>query len=612
MFPKSSARFLMIFFGFLAAYSLSEAAPVMVASPNNQVRFNADVNPAGHLVYTVSFKGSTVIEESPLGITVEGVDLGAAVTLGPVTRSTVNETYPWRGVKSVAVNHFKGAILEVTGASQKLFLEVRVFNDGIAFRYRVPGTGARTISGEATRFTLPLHSQVWWCPMMIPEARYETLYSKTDISSLPEGTTPACVMTVELPGGGYAAFTEANLVDCPGMYYLYTGNRVFQCNFIEPSWTLNDTITSPFRVIMLGSDLNALVNCDIVHNVCPPPSPELANADWIKSGMAVWNWVQHKSVSVTNMQQYSKAAGALGFPYNTVDAGWSHWTNEWETLKQLADYSKPFNVKLFAWVRWTEIDTHEERKAYFEELNKAGVVGIKVDGIDNEMMSTVNWYIDTLKDAADYKIMVLFHGCNKPTGLERTWPNEVGREAIRGMENQPPWSPCNTTLPFTRCLAGHSDFTPLIFNYPKRTGETSQTHQIGTAISYTTSFQNLAGDPRYILANPAVDIIKSIPTDWDETVVLPMSKIGDLLGFARRKDRTWFVTLLNGDPVQAKIVPLKLSFLGSGRYKAEVVKDDRDNMNAIIQESSTVTSSDFYTVEMRGGGGWVGRFTGKD
>ena len=178
------------------------------------------------------------------------------------------------------------------------------------------------------------------------------------------------------------------------------------------------------------------------------------------------------------------------------------------------------------------------------------------------------------------------------------------------MENKPPWSQSNTTLPFTRCLAGHSDFTPLIFNYPKRTGETSQSHQIGTAISYTTSMQNIAGDPQYILTNPAVEIIKSIPTDWDETVVLPMSKIGDLLGFARRKGNTWFVTLLNGDTVQPKKVTLKLSFLGSGTFKADVIKDDMSDMNAIIQDSFSVTSADSYTIQMRGGGGWVGRFIG--
>lgn len=585
-------------------------AAVSLKSPNGKIEFIAAPDAAGHLAYTVNSDGKAVIEESPLGITVAGVDLGDGATLGAAVTGNLDETYPVRGVHTVAVNRCDTAAIEVTKGAQKWTLIVRAYDDGVGFRYVVPGTGGKIVNGEATRFKLPAGTKVWWQPMMRPGSRYEKNYAATDIAAFAANALPAGMMTGELAAGGYVYLTEANVVDQPGMYYTYRGDRSLQSTFVE-TWTPAGEIHSSWRAVLIAPDLNALVNSDFIQNLCPPAAPGLFAQDWIKGGLAVWNWVESQNITLDNMKRYSRLAGQLGIPYNTVDAGWEGWSNGWTAMKELVDYSKQFNVKILAWTRWTEMDAPDERKAFFTKLNQAGVIGIKVDGIDSEGVVVNKFLSASLKDAVDYKIMILWHGCPKPTGINRTWPNEIGREAIRGMESKPPWAPCNTTFPFTRLIAGPADFTPLVFNATKR-GETSWAHQIGTVVSYTAPLTHLAGEPQTIIDNPAAPFIKTIPTEWDETRVLPMSKIGDLLAFARRKGNAWFVVILNGDVANTKNLTLGLSFLGAGNWDASVVKDNLAQADAVVQENSKVTASGSFPVALRAGGGWVARFVNPD
>jgi alpha-glucosidase len=586
-------------------------AAVSVKSPDGKIEFIAAPDADGHLAYTITAGGKAVMEESQLGITVAGVDLGAGAALGEAARGSLDETYPMRGNKPTAVNRCDTAAIAVTTGAQGWTLEVRAYDDGVGFRYVVPGPSGRVVNGEATRFKFPAATKVWWQEMMRPGSRYEKPYTATDISAFAVNAVPACMLTAELPGGGYAFLTEADVIDQPGMYFTYRGNRSLQSTFVE-TWTSAGAVVSSWRALLIAPDLNALVNSDFIQNLCPPAAPGLFAQDWIKGGMAVWNWVENKAITPENMKRYSRLAGQLGFQYNTVDAGWESWGNAWTAMKELADYSKTVNVKIIAWKRWTQMDTQEKRKTFFSQLNQAGVVGIKVDGIDSEGVVVNKFLTASLKDAVDYKIMILWHGCPKPTGINRTWPNEIGREAIRGMENKPPFAPGNTIFPFTRLIAGPADFTPLVLNLATRRGETSWAHQIGTVVSYTAPLQNLAGDPQTIVDNPASAFIKSIPTEWDETRVLPQSKIGDLLAFARRRGNAWFVTLLNGDVANGKKLALSLSFLGGGTWDAAIVKDDAAKADAVVQETSKVTSSGSFSVDLRAGGGWVGRFVNPD
>ena len=203
--------------------------------------------------------------------------------------------------------------------------------------------------------------------------------------------------------------------------------------------------------------------------------------------------------------------------------------------------------------------------------------------------------------------MLDFHGANKPTGLERTWPNELTREGVYGLEHKAnlTWAAHNTTLPFTRLLAGHADYTPMHFGDRRR--ETTWAHQIASAAIFTSPLLVYAANPRNILANPGVEMIKTIPSTWDETIVLPQSEIGELAVFARRSGTRWFLAVMNGP--SARAIHVSLSFLGTKEYKALLIRDDAENAAAIRTERAGLRRGDSIDIEMRVGGGFIGRFS---
>jgi len=198
---------------------------------------------------------------------------------------------------------------------------------------------------------------------------------------------------------------------------------------------------------------------------------------------------------------------------------------------------------------------------------------------------------------------VNFHGANKPTGESRTWPNELIREGVRGMESSRLKERAlhNTTLPFTRYLAGHADYTPVHFG--ARRGDTTWAHQIATAVVFTEPLLTYGAHPTNLLNNPALEMLKSIPAVWDETIVLPGSAIGECAAFARRKGSTWFVAILNGAQPRAFKAPL--TFLGKGTYAARIVADDSADSTALKLERVQFTAKDILNLQLVAGGGYI-------
>jgi alpha-glucosidase len=234
------------------------------------------------------------------------------------------------------------------------------------------------------------------------------------------------------------------------------------------------------------------------------------------------------------------------------------------------------------------------------------VAGAKIDFFDHEAKEVIDLYQAILRSSAEHKIMVEFHGANKPAGESRTWPNELSREAIRGLEYRSMnlRSVHNTTLPFTRFLAGHGDYTPVHFGERRR--ETSWAHQIASAIVFTSPLMIYGAHPQHLLENPAAELIKTIPSVWDETVVLPQSEIGELAAFARRSGKMWFVGIMNG--LTGKTMRVPLNFLEAGRYRATIVRDQMDDPAAVKIENVSTSRGEIVTIRMRAGGGFVARF----
>jgi alpha-glucosidase len=601
---------------------------ISVASPNGQVRFFVD-SASPRLAFRISFKNKPVIESSQIGIVIDGADLGNGVDIKRTDSYRGMEKYAWRGVHSEAVNNFRGTRIQTMHSASKtdFTVDVRVFDDGVALRYIVPGNGKARILDETTTFTLPAGTTSWFHDFY---GHYEGTHQRKEIADTKDGEWAAPPITFKLPkGNGYAAITEAALMNYAGMGLRADGNRSFKAvlghalpvshpyelrypkseieRLSKPA-AIEGTITTPWRVIMIGTDLDALVNSDIIHNVSLPPDktlfPEGFSTDWIRPGRAVWRYLDGGENTLESMKEFSRLAGRLGFEHNIVEGFWRRWTED--QMRELVDYSKQFGVGIWFWAHSKDLHTPESRQRLFEQLNRVGVVGSKIDFFDHEAKEVIDLYQALLRDAAEHKIMLEFHGSNKPSGESRTWPNELTRESVRGMEYRSMTERAmhNTTLPFTRFLAGHADYTPVHFGERRR--ETSWTHQIATAAVFTSPLMIYGAHPKNLLENPAVEMIKSIPSTWDETRVLPVSEIGEVAAFARRKGDTWFLAILNGP--DAKTLKIPLAFLNGRKYDAMIVRDKFDNAAALNIENSNATNRDTLNIQMRPAGGFMGRF----
>jgi len=603
------------------------ADSITVKSPDGQVRFALSVNSTGHLEYAVARNDHRVIEPSRLNISIDGADLGQQATLGKPETYQVDEKYPWRGVHSEAVNKCNGAKIQARHPKADYVIEVRAFNDGVAFRHIVPGKETKRVPDESTVFTLPVGSIVWYHDL---GGHYEDTYEKRDVLDLPAGEWAAPPVTFRLPGNsGYASITEAALVNYSGMALQADGQRglilglghkhpisyPFRLRYsndierVSQPAAIAGTITTAWRVILIAPDLNTLVNCDIVHNLCPPPDqklfPDGMKTAWLKPGRAVWKYLDGGPSTFENMEDFTRWAGELGFEHHVIEGFWRRWTDE--QLKDLTDFGKKHSVGIWLWRHSKELRDPEQRREFFDRCQRVGAAGVKLDFFDHEAKEVIDFYYVLLREAAERKLMVNFHGANKPTGESRTWPNELIREGVRGMESSrlKERAVHNTTLPFTRFVAGHADYTPVHFG--ARRGDTTWTHQIATAIVFTEPLLTYGAHPTNILANPALETIKRIPAIWDETIVLPQSAIGEVAIFARRNGKAWFLAVLNGP--EARKLEIPLAFLKQGAYQASIVRD-RENDSASLQlETKEFRASDAISLQLQAGGGYIARLS---
>ena len=603
--------------GFLIAIpektvSGADTAPVTITSPDGKIKIEIRTDSAGQLTWSVRREDQSVLAAAPLGLTVDSYDLGQSVTLGKPRTRTINEQYSTWGNHAVAVNHCNEAVIPVKCAGgMKYELDVRAFDDGAAVRTRIPlDDTTHTITGEATSWALPSDSRGWW-------ARYDNSYERPCRSGMfeiiPADTPLAPPVTFQIGKNLYVSLTEANNDSFPDMGLVRDGaflKAVFPA--ASRGWRHQGEIVTPWRVAIIAEGLNALVNSDMVTNLCPPPSAELANADWIKPGRSLWQWWAIGAPRLNDQKEWIDAAKKLGFEYYLIDDGWRRWQapgkDQWQCLKEVIDYGKSQDVASLVWVNSSEMRTDTARRAYLEKVAALGAAGIKIDFIPACTANITRWYEGTLKDTAELHLLCNFHGAVKPTGRRRTWPHELTREAVRGHEyhmtryRRIQTADHDETVLFTRFIAGPADYTPTAFDLREMVGYT-WAHLLAQAVNMTSPLLHFAGKYQDFIGNPAEDLLRHLPSTWDETIVLPGSEIGKTVGFARCKGKDWYIGVLNGG--EAATMQIDFSFLGSGTWNAEVFGDDPDNAATFKRESKSVTAGDNYTVSMSPRGGVV-------
>ena len=631
---KSTTLFrstLLIVLSAVLTLALSVPDKIDIESPDGAIHCSVFTEKA-QLFLSVTLNGKSVMDKSPFRMSVDGAAITDGIKIGKIRRSGLNESYPWYGLHSTASNNFKSVIITFNNKAvkTKFNLEVRVFNDAVGFRFVVSGgESSFRKPDESTLFRLPAQSTVWYHDLYM---HYEGTHAKKIVDTIPAGQWAAPPLTVKLAGdAGYAAITEANLTGYAGMALQSDGEKGFtvRLGHTHPAsypyvlrYTKEDverlskiaetkgTITTPWRVIMAGKDLNTLVNCDVLQNLCPKPDISLfpggIKTEWIRPGRAVWRYLDGGGeTTLRNMKEFSRMASELGFEYNILEGFWSRWPDD--SVRTLVDYSKKLGVGIFVWKHSKDLMDPIKRTEFFQHLHNLGIAGIKIDFFDHEAREVIDLYESIFNETAALKLSLILHGANKPTGLGRTWPNIMIYEGVRGMESSKLMDRATheTTIPFTRMLAGPGDYS--VCHFGDRRRNTTWVHQVATAAIFAAPVITYAATPAHILENPCVEMIKSIPPVWDETIVLPPSAIGELAIYAQRKGTTWFLSVING--LQPRTVKIPLSFLASGSYQTMVLSDNPDNPADAVVNYGNAAMKDVINIELGTGGGFITRFS---
>jgi alpha-glucosidase len=365
-----------------------------------------------------------------------------------------------------------------------------------------------------------------------------------------------------------------------------------------------------------------LVNTDLIASLCPPPGEELfADQSWIKPGRCAWRWWSLGTGDPDQERAVVDAAARLGFEYSLVDEGWEAWNDPFEQVRELCAQGRQTGVGIFVWKNYSELcnpaEDWKEMRDFMARVKASGAVGVKVDFLNAESLDRIRFEEAALRIAAQNRLLVNFHGCRKPGGESRTYPNELTREAVRGLElNKMKEGPItarhNAALPFTRFVVGPADYTPIGFSNP---GPTTYAHQLATLVLLTSPMQVIAEKPDLILNDtklqPALDVLKAVPSVWDETRVLQPSKIGQLAIMARRSGATWFLAVINGGKQPVALDNLDLSFLGKDSYDAVYLSSDGPSQFT-RREHQAVNASTPLSVALDLGDGFVARFEPTD
>ena len=585
-------------------------------SPSGQVR--AEVwTENGSLKYKIDHDGRPVLCPSALRWSVGSAVMGLQTEIVSVCKEKkVCSEYPFLGNHSTAHNVYTPYTLVLKEKNGRNYrVEFRLYDDGVAFRY-LATTDCVSLIDDKTTFVLPVGTTCW---MQHNINYYEASYKRYEAGKFADGLKAGPPVTVEYGKGLYASITEGGLVNFGGMALKTVSSNSLEC-LLSGRTFLTGRVATPWRVVMTGS-LDDLVNNDIVTDVSEPLSPVFrGNIDWVKPGNCVWSWLAGYRVTLDNMKRFTDWAAELGIPYNLVDEGWSHWEDKangrdcWQMVKELADYSAAKGVKLWLWKAYPDrrgipgIQTAEKRRAFFKKCKDLGIAGLKIDFFDAETQTVTKFYADALRDAAEFGLMINFHGSNKPTGLSRTYPNELSREGIMGLEFGSSHAEQDVVTPFTRFLAGHADFTPMAFQ-PRRMGNTTEAHQIAVTAVFLSPLRCYGGRPEDYLKHPAREIFLSIPTVWDETHVLPGSEIGERVLLAKRNGSDWYIVGLGNKQVSNQEV--RLDFLPKGMtYRMTAVSDRPDGICRIT--TGTADRSTRLNLSMNAGGGYLARLQPTD
>ena len=616
------------------------------------------VEAGAKLEWSVQHNGQQIIAPSAISMILEGGEvLGDNATIKSSSTEKINTVFTALNyIKSKIPDNCNQLTINCKGGYGLIF---RVYNDAVAYRFFTKKEGEIVVKNEEANFNFTDDDKSF-LPYMwdyrggkIFNSSFEALYREINISQFLKDSLAFLPALVDVGNNKKVVILEADLEDYPGMYLNInqTGKGFMGVyapypleaelggfggiNYIPTKRAdyiakTSGTRNFPWRAIAISQSDKELLNNDIVQKLASPPRIE--DVSWIEPGQVAWDYWNERNIShvdfkaglnMPTCKYYIDFAAANKMKYAIIEGALEMDLTKMSpkiNLPELIDYAHQKGVGIITWASWYQATLQMD--TVFPLYAKMGLKGFKIDFIDRDDQVAVESLYKIAKKAAEYHLLVDFHGAFKPTGLQRTYPNVIGYEGVKGLENykwavedQPRYI---VSIPYIRMMAGPMDYTPGAMRNANKANfrpindnpmsQGTRCSQLAMYVMFEAPLQMLADNPTaYMKEQDCTDFIVKVPTTFDETVPLD-GKVGEYAAVARKKGDTWYVGAMTD--WDARNLTLDFAFLGEGVYQATIFKDgmnaDRDGTD-YKKEVINISSGDKLNIQLAPGGGWAAR-----
>ncbi|PQO34432.1 glycoside hydrolase family 97 protein [Bremerella cremea] len=635
--------------------------PQLIESPDGHLQFVFQLDEKGQPTFVVKRDRQNLVDGT-LGLKfADAPPLQSGLQYKQVTRDSRDITYTIPvGKTSLAHdrhNQLTISLQETAKPERRLDLQLRAFDDGIAFRYVIPqqpNLKKFVLTDELTTLTFAEDTPAHYLPLNSFTTPYEKYYQSQPLAEIsPESLIglPMLMEPAQEETPIWLAVTEADLTNYAGMYLTPVNEKPGTfATALSPLPGRTDgakvmgeaPFASPWRVLMIAEDPGRLIESDLVFHLNEPA--KIKDPSWIKPGKSTFPWWNHfvlgdvdfkPGVNTATTKHYIDFCAQQGIPYHSLDGLDIAWYGgpiapngptdvttaaDPIDLPEVLRYAKEKGVRLRLWVHWKALKPQlDEALATYE---KWGIEGIMIDFMDRDDQEMVQWYHEVAEKAARHHLTVTWHGAYKPTGMERTWPNVLSYEGVLNQEYNK-WSEIGTPpkhnldAAFIRMLAGPLDYhqggmrneLPSEFK-PRDVAppvQGTRGHQLAMYVVYQNHLSMLVDYPNAYRDQPGLDFLVDVPANWDETRVLH-ADFGKCLIIARRLGTEWYVGGMTADqPCQ---LDLSMSFLGNSPGKATWYFDDESGDPTSLEKREQMVAPDqVVPITMPASGGFVGRIS---
>nr|WP_321454223.1 glycoside hydrolase family 97 protein [uncultured Carboxylicivirga sp.] len=638
-----------LLFAALFAFSMQIFSQVAsVSSPDESIKVNVKIT--DRIYYDLMVDGVETMWYSPISMTTNKGVLGLNPTLLNQSTTSENKTINtvW-GIRSEVKDQYNELTLDFKGGYSLIF---RIYNDGIAYRFKT------SLKGDLIVYDEEVEYRFWENHKMLSHivdsytTSFEKLYTRQTLREVtPENliSLPSTIIADNIR----LTVLESDLFNYPGMYlsksinhahrsYLTAKFAKYPTEWVQNNFRLKITERAdyiakttgtrlfPWRAISIARSDIEMADSDLVYKLARPSQ---IDASWVKPGKVAWDWWNalnlqgvdfETGINDKTYEYFIDFAARNNIEYVIMDEGWS---DQFDVLlptpmidmEHLTQYAKDKGVKLILWAVWHTID--KQYKEAFELFEKWGIAGVKIDFIDRDDQIAIEFYERMIKEAAKHHLLIDYHGCSKPTGLHRTYPNLINYESVHGGEynkfNDEETPSHNVDIAFTRMMAGPMDYTPgamsnsiqgdyhVSYYNPQSMG--TRCHQLGMFVVYFAPLQMLCDAPTAYEKYPDIlNFLSEVPTTWDDTKAIE-GKVGEYVIIARKKGDDWYIGGLNNWTEREVTIDLS-KIIEKGNYKASLLIDGINaNRNAedYQYEEKSVSNTDQLKITMKKGGGFA-------